>query len=54
MEDIRRQKRKEGTFRRKKLLERFTAIELASQIRGMMRNIGQDWKEIGNIGRKEK
>jgi len=25
-----------------------------SQIRGTMRNIGQDWKEIGNVGRKVK
>jgi len=52
MEDVVRQERKEGTFRRGELLGRFMAKNYSDgQTRDMTKNIGEDWKEIGNGGK---
>ena len=55
MEDIRRQERKEGTFRRGNCQNNLQQKSyLNSQTNDMMRNIGENWKEIGNNRKKDK
>ena len=54
MEDVRKQKKEEGMFKRGELLGQFTARKLFGwSDKGMMKNTGQGQKEIGDDGKEE-
>jgi len=53
IEDVARQECKEGIFRRENCQEGlWQESYLNSWTRGMIKNIGEDWREIGDSGKK--